>query len=192
MLIKILNSINEMAAGIYSIVFGIEVIVVVVVGAIGNGTMTLTGEATGKKDLKQYKGVCVIAYGLCVMLALVVLIVCLIAPSQIIGLFTTDRGIIASSGIYLILMCINLYAKSANIIIGNGIRGSGDTKWMFFTQIFGTFFIIGCASVFVYVLHLGITGVFLAIIVDEIVRAGINFGKLLRITKHFGDNRVTL
>lgn len=192
MLIKILNSINEMAAGIYSIIFGIEVIVVVVVGAIGNGTMTLTGEATGKKDLKQYKGVCVIAYGLCVMLALVVLIICLVVPSQIIGLFTTDKGIITSSGIYLILMCINLYAKSANIIIGNGIRGSGDTKWMFFTQIFGTFFIIGCASVFVYVLHLGITGVFLAIIVDEIVRAGINFGKLLRITKHFGDNRVTL
>lgn len=26
--------------------------------AIGNGTMTLTGEATGKRDLKQYIGVC--------------------------------------------------------------------------------------------------------------------------------------
>lgn len=185
MLIRILNSINEMAAGIYSIVFGIEVIVVVIIGAIGNGTMTLTGEATGKKDLKQYKGVCIIAYGLCVMIALTILVICIVAPHQIIGLFTTDESIIKSCGLYLILMCVNLYGKSANIIIGNGIRGSGDTRWMLFTQIFGTIFIICCAALFVYVFHLGIAGVFLAIIVDEIVRACINFGKMLRIIKIF-------
>lgn len=188
MLIKILNSINEMAAGIYSIIYGIEVIVVVVVGAIGNSTMTLTGEATGRRDLKQYKGVCIIAYSLCVILAILVLLICIMVPGQIIGLFTSDKEIIASSGIYLILMCINLYGKSANIIIGNGIRGSGDTKWMFYTQIFGTLFIIGVASLFVYVFHLGIAGVFLAIIVDEIVRAFINLCKLIRITKDFGKD----
>lgn len=182
-LIKILNSINEMAAGIYSIIFGIEVIVVVIVGAIGNGTMTLTGEATGKRDVKQYIGVCEIAYGLCVSLAMVTLVICLLFPGQIIGLFTTDKDIIASSGLYLILMCLNLYGKSANIIVGNGIRGSGDTKWMLYTQIFGTIFIISMAALFVYVLKLGIKGVFLAIIVDELVRAGINLGRLLSITR---------
>lgn len=48
-LIRILNSINEYAAGIYTIVFGVEVLAVVIVGAIGSGTMTLTSEATGKK-----------------------------------------------------------------------------------------------------------------------------------------------
>lgn len=192
MLIKILNSINEMAAGIYSIIFGIEVIVVVIVGAIGNGTMTLTGEATGKRDLKQYKGVCTIAYSLCVILAILILIICLLVPEQIIGLFTTDEAIITSSGVYLILMCVNLYAKSANIIIGNGIRGSGDTKWMFYTQIFGTIFIIAVASLFVYVLDLGIAGVFLAIIVDEVVRAFINLCKLIHITKNFGKDAVVL
>lgn len=71
MLIRILNIINEMAAGIYSIIFGIELLVVVVIGAIGNGTMTLTGEATGKKDVRQYKGICILAYGMCVVVALV-------------------------------------------------------------------------------------------------------------------------
>ncbi|MGN0437610.1 MAG: MATE family efflux transporter [Lachnospiraceae bacterium] len=189
MLIRILNSINEMAAGIYSIIFGIEVIVVVIIGAIGNGTMTLTGEATGKKDVKQYKGVCVIAYSLCVLIAFSILLICIGIPEQIIGLFTTDNTIIQSCGLYLILMCVNLYGKSANIIIGNGIRGSGNTKWMFYTQIFGTIFIIGCASLFVYVFHLGITGVFLAIIVDELVRAGINFTKMLKIIKTFDEEK---
>ena len=98
-------------------------------------------------------------------------------------MFSKDANEINGCGFYLILMCVNLYAKSANIIIGNGIRGSGNTKWMFYTQIFGTCFIIGVSSLFVRVFGLGITGVFLAVIADELVRAVINFFKLRFIVK---------
>jgi Na+-driven multidrug efflux pump len=83
-----------------------------------------------------------------------------------------------------------LISKSGNIIIGSAIRGSGDTRWMFFTQIFGTVFVIACACFFVYTLGLGIVGVFLAVIADEAVRFAINFGKFVRIYKKspvFGD-----
>ena len=52
MLIRILNSIDEMAAGIYTIVFSVELLAVVVVGALGQGTLTLSSEAVGKKDRK--------------------------------------------------------------------------------------------------------------------------------------------
>ena len=62
LLIRLLNNINELAAGIYSIIFGVEILAVVLVGAIGNSTMTLTSEAVGKKDVAQYKGVCICAY----------------------------------------------------------------------------------------------------------------------------------
>lgn len=174
MMIRILNEISEKAAGIYSIVFSVELLVVVVVGAIGNATMTLSGEAYGAKDRSKYKHVCGIAYALTVCCALITLVVCIGVPEPIIKLFTNDETIIPMCCTYLILMCINLYGKSANIIIGNGIRGSGDTRWMFYTQIFGTFFVIVCALIFVFVFHLGIAGVFLAVIADEIVRACIN------------------
>lgn len=187
-LIAILNSINELAAGIYSIVFSVEVIAVVIIAAIGNGTMTLCSEAKGSRDIKLYKGACKIAYGLCVIVAIVVLIICAVFPKVILGMFTKDAEIIATCGIYLILVCVNLFGKSANIIIGNGIRGSGNTKWMFYTQIFGTCFIIIVACIFVYVFKLGIAGVFLAVIVDELVRSGINFGKLFRIVKNWSNN----
>ena len=56
-IIRILNTINEMAAGIYSMVFTVEILFVVVIGAIGSGTLTLTGEATGAKDIKLYRNV---------------------------------------------------------------------------------------------------------------------------------------
>ena len=41
------------------------------------------------------------------------------------------------------------------------------------------------ALLFVFVLKLGIAGVFLAVIVDEIVRSFINLGKYLRIVKNW-------
>jgi MATE family multidrug resistance protein len=185
LLIRILNAINEMAAGIYSIIFSVEVLAVVIIGAIGNGTMTLTGEAKGNNDLGKYKGVCVCAYGLCIVVGIITLGVCFAFPQQIISLFTNDKSIIASCGIYLIFISINLFAKSANIVVGNAIRGSGNTIWMLITQLFGTVWVVSVALLFVFVLKLGIAGVFLAVIVDEIVRAFINLGKYLRIVKNW-------
>ncbi len=182
-IIRILNTINELAAGIYSIVFGVEMLAVVVVGSLGSATLTLTSEATGKQDLRQFKGVCVIAYSLSFVLALCMVFAGVFFPEQIISVFTKDSAIITTSGIYLLFVGINFFSKSGNIIIGSGIRGSGDTRWMFFTQIFGTCFVIGCASLFVFCFHLSIAGVFLAIIADEGVRCLINFVRYLKICK---------
>ena len=180
-LIRILNSIDEMAAGIYTMVFSIELLVVVVVGALGQGTLTLTSEATGRKDSKKYMGVTLTAYIFSASLAVLILAACLVFPHQILLIFTNDEALIAACSAYLIMMCINLYSKFANMIFGFGIRGSGDTMWMFLTQIFGTIFVISCAFVFVNVLGLGIKGVFLAVISDEFVRALLNISKYIRI-----------
>lgn len=141
-LIRILNSINEYAAGIYTIIFGVEVLAVVIIGAIGSGTMTLTSEATGRKDLAQYKGITLCAYAVCTIVTVVMIVGAVLFPEQILSLFTSDKTVIASCGGYLLLIGINLFSKSGNIIIGNAIRGSGNTKWMLFTQIFGTIWIV--------------------------------------------------
>lgn len=189
MLIRILNSINELAAGIYAIVFGIEVIAVVVVGAVGNGTLTLTSEATGRCDARQYRGVTACAYALCALDALATVALSLAIPEQIISLFTKDATVIASSGLFLLMISVNLFSKSANIIIGNAIRGSGDTRWMFFTQIFGTVFVVSTAALFTFALGLGIAGVFLAVLVDEAVRGVINFTRFRSIARRIGKGR---
>lgn len=182
-LIRILNSINEYAAGIYTIVFGVEVLAVVIVGAIGSGTMTLTSEAAGKKDLAQYKGTTLCAYGLCTVVTVLTIVGAICFPEQILALFTSDQAVIASSGVYLLMIGINLFSKSGNIIVGNAIRGSGNTKWMLYTQLFGTVWIVCVASVLVFVCKLGILGVFLAVMADEGVRALINLWKYFRIVK---------
>lgn len=85
------------------------------------------------------------------------------------------------SVIYIILVAANLFGKSGNIIIGNGIRGYGDTKWMFLTQALGTVGVVGLAFLCVFVFKLGMLGVFIAVLCDEAIRAVINFIRFLRI-----------
>ena len=49
---------------------------------------------------------------------------------------------------------------------------------------------VSVAAFLVYVCKLGIIGVFLAVLVDEAVRAIINFSKYMRIVKNWGrDDR---
>ena len=182
-LIAILNSISEKAAGIFSMIFGIELLVVVVIGAIGNATMTLSGEAIGAKDQRKYKYVCLISLGLCFAVSFALLIVCAVFPHQIVGIFTNDQSVISTSTLYLMLMCINLFGKSGNIIAGNSIRGSGNTLWMLITQIFGSVEVILVALLFVKVFNWGIAGVFAAVLFDEFLRAGINFLKFCSIVR---------
>ncbi len=182
-LIALLNTINEEAAGIYTMIFGIEILVVVVVGSIGNATMTLTGEATGACDAGKFKGVCHMAMFLSVACSLVMLLICVIMPQRILSIFTNDQILVVSCGIYLLFMCLNLFSKSGNIIIGNAIRGSGDPGWMFKTQILGTIFVISFAFLFVKGFNFGIAGVFLAVMADEFVRCIINFLRVRWILK---------
>lgn len=180
-IIKILNSIDEMAAGIFTIVFSFEVLIVVIVGALGNSTMTICGEATGSKDIKLFQNAVRTSYSWSAALAVVAVALSLLIPKQIISIFTENQAVIDSSSIYLIFIAINLFGKSGNMIVGNGIRGYGDTKWMFATQIFGTIFVLSVAYLFVNILHLGMAGVYYAIIADEIIRALINTGRFSRI-----------
>jgi len=180
-IIRILNTINEKAAGIYSMVFTVEILFVVVIGAIGSGTLTLTGEATGAKDLKLYRSVVKTSVKWSFLVAAFALIFVSIFPRLTLSLFTTDKEVIEMSVIYIILVATNLFGKSGNIIIGNGIRGYGDTKWMLFTQILGTVGVIGLSCLCVFVFKLGMLGVFIAVLCDEAIRALINFIRFLKI-----------
>lgn len=183
-LIKFLNEISIVAAGIYGAIISIELIAVSCIGGVGSGTLTLCSEAVGACNIKKYKSTTLCAYIICFSISILTLCFCLFFPKQIISLFTKKEEIIAAGGLYLVLMCCNLYGKSGNIILGNAIRGSGNTRWMLCTQIFGTIFISGCAFVFVRILNWGIAGVYAAVITDELVRCGINFLKYRSILKH--------
>lgn len=180
-IIRILNTIDERAAGIYSMVFTVEMLFVIIIGSIGSGTLTLTGEATGAKDLALYRSIVKTAIRWSFLVSSLALIFTSIFPRLTLSLFTTDTEVIEMSVVYIILVAVNLFGKSGNIIVGSGIRGYGDTKWMLVTQILGTASVIAGAAVCVFVLKLGMLGVFIAVLCDEAIRAAVNSIRFLRI-----------
>lgn len=181
LILKILNSINDEAAGIFSIVFSMEMLSTVVIGALGSAVVTLTGEATGARDFKIFRLITKTAELWSIYVAAAALVLYCVIPETLLGFFTTDPAIIAGSVTYLILVGVNMFAKSANIVVGSSIRGSGNTRWMLITQCFGTVGVVGLAALMVYVFDLGMVGVFIAVLTDEALRAVVNLLRFLKI-----------
>ena len=98
-------------------VFTVEILFVVIIVAIGSGTLTLTGEATGAKDLTLYRSVVKTAIKWSFLVAAFALIFVSIFPRLTLSLFTTDKEVIEMSVIFIILVATNLFGKSGNIII---------------------------------------------------------------------------
>lgn len=181
--IVMLNKISPDAAGIFTIVFSVELLPICVYSALSNAVLTLSGQETGKGHPEKIKTLVGIGTFWSSMICLTMLILFILIPKEIIGLFTSDEVVITSSVLYLLIVGFDLFPKSFNITIGAGIRGYGDTRWMLFTQCFGTVFIIVGSWLLVTVFNLGISSLFILIVIDESVRSLINFLKLQEISQ---------
>ena len=182
-LLAMLNQVSVEAAGIHSIVFGVELIAAVMVGAIGTATLTLAGYETGKGNLRGVWDVTLNSALISWAIDFVNLVLFLLIPRLILGLFTTDETVLAAAPLFLFIVGIDLFPKSGNIIFGSGIKGYGEPSWMFKTQLLGTAFIISVSSVLVLVLHMGILGLFILVVCDESLRFALNYAKLRSVRK---------
>ena len=180
-LIAMLNKVSVEAAGIHSIIFGLELISVVIVTSIGTATLTLSGYETGKKNNRGVWDVVISSSVLCLGIAIVNLLLFMAFPKQILGLFTTNTAVLAMAPMYLFVVGIDLFPKSGNIIFGSGIRGYGQPSWMLKTQLFGTAFVMVFSTVLVMVFHMGILAIFSLVVIDEVLRFILNGWKLHRI-----------
>ena len=182
-LLAMLNKVSVEAAGIHSIVFSVELIAVVLVGSIGTATLTLSGFETGKKNVRGVWDVVMCSALLSWGISAFNLAIFLIFPGKILGLFTKDSAVLGAAIIYLLIVGLDLFPKSGNIIFGSGIKGYGEPSWMLKTQLFGTVFVIAASSVMVMIFHMGIMELFILVVIDESLRFILNSRKLIRIRK---------
>ncbi len=180
-LIVMLNQISIAAAGIHSIVFSVELIAVCLAGSIGTATLTLSGYETGRKNIKGVWDVVMSSTFLCGAINAFNLILFLLIPGQILGLFTANEDVLKAAPLYLLIVGLDLFPKAGNIIFGSGIKGYGEPGWMLKTQLFGTFFVIAMSTVMVLILHMGIVEIFGLVVLDETLRFILNSRKLIRI-----------
>lgn len=174
MLVSYLNRLDMMSAGIYTLVFSIETVPLMIYMGFANAGLTLVGQETGANDPKRAKHAGFLCLAISLVICLVIGIVFRLFPRQILGLFTDDTTILDISVPYLIFIVWILFPKAINNVIGLCIRGMGDTRWMLYTQIFGTFFMISAGYILILRTSLGLSGIFITLLADETIRGVVN------------------
>ncbi len=178
--ISFLNRLDIMATGIYTLVFSIETLPLFLYMGFANAALTLVGHKTGANDHRQAIGVGFRCQRFSLFICAIMAMLFFIFSKGILKLFTNDMSLIEYAYPFLMFVSITIFPKSINNVIGLGIRGMGDTKWMLYGQIFGTVLVIILSYVLIFTANLGLWGIFITLLVDETVRGIIN---LLRFWK---------
>lgn len=185
-LVSFLNRLDMMAAGIYTLVFSIETVPLLVYMGFANAGLTLVGQETGANDPRQARRTGLVCLGCSLAVCGAVALVFRAFPRQILGVFTDDPGVLETSVPYLVFISWILFPKAVNNVIGLCIRGMGDTRWMLYTQIFGTVFMICVGYILILKSGLGLAGIFITLLADETLRAGANLLRFFRPARRAG------
>lgn len=180
-LIGYMNALDPLATAVYSIIFTIEIVAIIVFMSLGQATVALVGRAKGAGEPERVRSLVLTSQLAAWTASGAVALLFLVAPFALVGLFTNDASLVARTAPILLVSCLMLFPRSVNFMAGSGIRGLGDTKWMLGTQVFGTLFLVSLGYLFIFVLNGGVAGLFWAMCVDELVRAIINGFHLNRL-----------
>lgn len=172
--VSFLNRLDMMSAGIYTLVFSIETLPVMFYMGFANAGLTLVGQKTGENQHRQAtkNGFSCLRFALVICLVIAVLL--WLFPAKILGIFSNDPVMIADSVPLLRLVAFILFPKAVNEVIGLGIRGRGDTRWMLMTQVFGSVLVVSLAYALLLVVKTGLIGIFITLFIDELLRGTAN------------------
>jgi putative MATE family efflux protein len=174
-IIRMVNEIDDYAAGVYVLISRIQAITFFFYLGIAKATMVLVGQEIGAGNRDQAKHISYLSLRYSFALCLLASSAFLIFPEQILSIFTSEEGIIKGAVPLMTIISITIFPVTINVIIGNAIRGFKDTKWMFYTQSFGTVFTISLSAILLFVFKLNLMGVFITVLCDECIRAFLNY-----------------
>lgn len=178
-LIYLLNQVDQFAAGFFGLLNTIVALSVNIYNGVSIASLTLVGQAVGAKNRKLAFRSGNLGIIFCLVVCMVIGTFFLIYPRQMIGIFSNDPKVVTDLAPMMVLLFGILFPKAVNISAGNAIKGTGDTRWMMWTQFAGTVLIILMANVFISIFHLGLFGMMLAVLIDELWRAVINYARFI-------------
>lgn len=184
-LIRLLNGLDYISVGIYTLTFSIEVVIYIIYNSLAKALLTLTARKIGEKNKKEARNIFKECIKLNIALISIVFTFFVIFSKQIIGAFLKNPFIVEKASFLFIFTSFTLFPKSLNVVVGGSIRGLGDTKWMLYTQIVGTIIVVTTSIIFIFLLRLNIIGIYITILIDESIRAVFN---LIHI-KNFSSNQ---
>ena len=134
----------------------------------------LVGQSLGMRDPKRAMRSGWAATRMAIIWTSVAGAVLALFPAAFIGIFTSDQSIITAGVGALIVIGLAQPAQAVNFALGGALRGAGDTRFTLATTVVNWFVVrLPLAVLFAFPLGLGLAGIWLAVLVDYCVRAGI-------------------
>ena len=122
-IIRIVNEIDALSAGIYILVVRIQAVTFFFYIGIARGTMTLVGQKLGGGYLREAIRVGLLGLRYAFLLCLIASVFFVLMPETILSVFTTDQSIIQASSPLLVIIAVTIYPIAVNVVIGHAIRG---------------------------------------------------------------------
>ena len=193
-IIRMVNEIDDYAAGMYVLINRIQSVTFFFYLGIARATMILVGQVLGAGDKQLAFKIALTSLKYALALCIIAASFFIFMPQQILSIFTSDPKLIQDALPLLMIITVTIFPVTINVVIGYAIRGMKDTKWMFYTQTFGTIFTIVVSAIMLFILHLDLRGVFITVFFDEAIRAFLNFRRFYRIkdTKTLPDQKVDM
>ncbi len=182
-IIRMINELDVYAAGIYVLITRIQAVTFFVYLGIAKATMTLVGQVSGSGDKELVSKIGLMSLRYALILCVIASTFFITIPKSILSMFTNERDLIIGAAPMLTIIAITIFPVSINVVIGNAIRGLKDTRWMFYTQSFGTTFTIAFSALMLFVFHYDLKGIFYTVLLDETIRATLNFRRFLSLNK---------
>lgn len=173
-MLRFMNSLEAISAGIFTLTSGIEVFVFFIYNGFARAAITLIGQSTGRGEKKEARNILTSCLRIELIIVAVICAIFILFRHGVVGIFSTDPVVIQKAQFLFIITSLAMFPKSMNVVVGSAIRAIGDTRWMLKTQIFGTAFVILSSYMCIFVFKLGILGVYLTGMMDEGLRSIIN------------------
>lgn len=173
-LVSMLNKLGPDVVSVYTVTCTIEIFVYMIFNGVAKATLTLVGNSIGAGEEKAANSIMTSSIRYAMSLVLLFSIIFIVIPKPILSIFTNDKDLINTSVMFLIFKGITLFPKSLNVVVGHGIRARGDVKWMLYTQVIGSVFVVAFSYTLINVFNLGVVTIYLTLFLDEFLRATLN------------------
>lgn len=173
-LVSLLNKQGIKVVAVFTLTYAIEIFVYMIFNGIAKATLTLVGYSIGSGNKKASIGIMTSSICYSMLFVLLFCIIFTIFSKPILSIFTNDTDLINMSAFYLVVRGITMFPKALNVVVGSGNRANGDVKWMLYTQIFGSVFVVVSAYSLIYGYKMGVFAIYLTLFLDELLRAILN------------------
>lgn len=153
--------------------------VMVISFAIGDGLSTansaLIGQSLGSKRPDVAMGYGKITQRIGLTLAIIFSTLLALNRRSVLSLFTNDQNIIDLGGPLIIILAVIILFQIVQVIVVGALRGAGDVKFVATLSLISVSIVRpGLTYLFAYGLGFGLTGAWMSVLVDQMIRFAIS------------------